>query len=42
MDPNASSTLTPAQIWALCDELVSAHGDLLPEPLRALVPAGAL
>ncbi len=34
MDPNASSTLTPEQIWALCDELVTAHGDLLPEPLR--------
>ncbi|MFC7876940.1 alpha-glucosidase/alpha-galactosidase [Isoptericola sp. NPDC057391] len=42
MDPNASSTLTPEQIWALCDELVDAHGDLLPEALRTHVPAGAL
>lgn len=42
MDPNASSTLTPAAIWELCDELVAAHGDLLPEPLRARVPADAL
>jgi len=33
-DPNASSTLTPEQIWSLCNDLVEAHGDLLPEPLR--------
>ncbi|KTR52342.1 alpha-galactosidase [Curtobacterium oceanosedimentum] len=39
MDPNASSTLTPEQIWELCNELVVAHGDLLPEPLRVTVPA---
>jgi alpha-galactosidase len=46
MDPNASSTLTPEQIWALCDELTAAHGDLLPEALRGSAvlrgPAGAL
>ncbi|HEY0188130.1 MAG TPA: alpha-glucosidase/alpha-galactosidase [Cellulomonas sp.] len=41
-DGNASSSLTPAEIWQLCDELVTAHGELLPEPLRALLPAGAL
>jgi alpha-galactosidase len=34
VDPNAASTLTPEQIWALCDELTAAHGDLIPEPLR--------
>lgn len=34
VDPNTSSTLTPEQIWSLCDELVSAHGDLLPPALR--------
>ena len=34
VDPNASSTLTPEQIWALCDELTAAHGDLIPEALR--------
>jgi alpha-galactosidase len=39
MDPNASSTLTPEQIWELCNDLVAAHGDLLPEPLRELIPA---
>ena len=42
VDPNASSTLTPEQIWQLCDELVEAHGDLLPEPLRERLPASAL
>lgn len=42
MDPNAASTLTPAQIWALCDDLVAAHGDLLPAALRARVPASGL
>jgi alpha-galactosidase len=39
MDPNANSTLTPEQIWSLCNDLVDAHGDLLPEELRAHVPA---
>jgi len=39
VDPNASSTLTPEQIWQLCDELVLAHGDLLPEPLRETLVA---
>ncbi|WP_460887096.1 alpha-galactosidase [Promicromonospora xylanilytica] len=41
LDPNASSTLTPEQIWAVCDELTAAHGDLLPEALRGPVPASA-
>ena len=34
VDPNASSSLTPEQIWALCDELTAAHGDRMPEALR--------
>jgi alpha-galactosidase len=34
VDPNASSTLTPEQIWALCDELTAAHGDRMPAALR--------
>ena len=42
VDGNASSTLTPAQIWDLCDEMVVAHGDLLPEPLRAPLPASTM
>jgi alpha-galactosidase len=29
-DPNASSTLTPDQIWQLCDELTAAHARYLP------------
>ncbi|MET1052625.1 MAG: alpha-galactosidase [Mycetocola sp.] len=44
VDPNASSTLTPAQIWALCDELTAAHAIYLPTALggtfeRETVPA---
>jgi len=34
VDPNASSSLTPEQIWALCDELTAAHGDRIPAALR--------
>lgn len=41
MDPNAQSSLTPAEIWQLCDELVAAHGALLPDDLREPVPASA-
>ncbi|MFF2053535.1 alpha-galactosidase [Leifsonia sp. NPDC058194] len=32
-DPNASSSLTPEQIWALCDELTARHAPLLPVAL---------
>lgn len=32
-DPNASSSLTPAEIWDLCDELTRAHAHLLPVAL---------
>jgi len=35
IDPNTAATLTLDQIWALCDALTTAHGDLLAEPLRA-------
>jgi alpha-galactosidase len=41
MDPNTASTLTPEQVWAVCDELTAAHGDLLPEALRTPAPAAA-
>ena len=34
VDPNTAATLTLDQIWALCDELTAAHGDLIPEALR--------
>jgi alpha-galactosidase len=33
VDPNAISTLTPEQIWQLCDELTEAHAALLPVSL---------
>src|SRR5919197_4709562 len=31
LDPNAAATLTLDQIVMLCDELIEAHGDLIPE-----------
>jgi alpha-galactosidase len=36
LDPNTAATLTLDEIDALCDELTRAHGDLLPEKLRAM------
>ena len=33
VDGNASSILTPQQIWDLCDEMVAAHRGLLPRSL---------
>ena len=35
LDPNTGATLALDQIDALCDELTRAHGDLIPETLRA-------
>lgn len=35
VDPNTAAALTVDQIWQLCDELTTAHGHLLPEPLRS-------
>ncbi|WP_458319636.1 alpha-galactosidase [Mycolicibacterium brisbanense] len=35
VDPNTAATLTVDQIWELCNELTTAHGDLLPAPLRS-------
>jgi alpha-galactosidase len=37
MDPNASATLRVDDIWAMCDALTEAHGDLLPKALRSPV-----
>lgn len=42
MDPNAGSILRPEQIWDMCNELVRAHGDLLPEALRIDVATDTL
>lgn len=37
MDPNASASLRLDDIWDLCDAMTQAHGELLPEALRAPV-----
>jgi alpha-galactosidase len=37
VDPNTAAALTVDQIAELCDALTEAHGDLLPEALRAPV-----
>ena len=39
MDPNTAATLNLDDIWGLCNDLVEAHGDLLPEPLRVHLDA---
>ncbi|WP_295126874.1 alpha-galactosidase [uncultured Leifsonia sp.] len=41
-DPNASSSLTPAQIWALCDELTARHASRLPVALGGTLASPAL
>ena len=38
-DANASSSLTPEQIWTLCDELTRAHAKYLPESLGGSLPS---
>jgi len=38
MDPNASASLRVGDIWDLCNAMVKAHGDLLPDPLRVSLP----
>jgi alpha-galactosidase len=37
VDPNTAASLTVDAIWDLCNDLVGAHGNLLPEPLRTTV-----
>ncbi|MEY9863559.1 alpha-galactosidase [Catenulispora sp. GAS73] len=34
-DPATAASLTVEQIWQLCDAMVVAHGEALPEPLRS-------
>lgn len=34
LDPNTAASLTLDEIWQLCAELTTAHGELLPEALR--------
>ena len=42
LDPRTASELDLDQIWSLVDDLIEAHGDMIPEPLRRSCPgAGA-
>ncbi len=34
VDPNAAATLTTEQLVEMCDALIAAHGDLIPEGIR--------
>ena len=34
LDPNTAATLTTQQIVAMCDDLIEAHGALMPEGIR--------
>jgi alpha-galactosidase len=34
LDPNTAATLTTDQIVRVCDELIDAHGDLIPAGIR--------
>ena len=39
LDPNTAATLTIGQILDMVDELIDAHGELIPEGIRAAAPA---
>ena len=34
LDPNTGATLTTQGIVQMCDELIEAHGELIPEGIR--------
>jgi len=34
LDPNTAATLSTSQIVSMVDELIEAHGDLIPEGIR--------
>jgi alpha-galactosidase len=34
LDPNTAATLTTEEIVRVCDELIDAHGDLIPGGIR--------
>jgi len=38
VDPNTAASLSVDAIWRLADEMVAAHGDLLPDGLRGALP----
>jgi alpha-galactosidase len=35
LDPNTAATLPPDRIVAMCDDLIAAHGELMPPGIRA-------
>jgi len=39
LDPNTGATLTVEQILDMVDDLIEAHGELIPEPIRRSAPA---
>ena len=38
LDPNTSATLPVGRILDLVDELIDAHGELIPAPIRSAPP----
>jgi alpha-galactosidase len=38
LDPNTAATLTVGQVLDMVDDLIQAHGDLIPEPIRQATP----
>jgi alpha-galactosidase len=34
VDPHTAAELDISQIWAMCDDLIEAHGEYIPEALR--------
>jgi alpha-galactosidase len=34
LDPNTAATLPPSEIVPMVDDLIDAHGDLIPDPIR--------
>jgi alpha-galactosidase len=41
LDPHTSAELSLEQIWSLVDDLIAAHGDMIPAELRDPVPGPA-
>jgi alpha-galactosidase len=38
LDPNTAATLPVGRILDMVDDLIDAHGELIPEPIRAAAP----
>jgi len=41
LDPHTGATLTTDQVVNMVDDLIDAHGDLIPEPIRRGAPCWA-